>query len=489
MEKIIRLVRQQLAQWPSWHEAKTIVVAVSGGVDSMVLWYVMREIVKLQAYQSKRLVIAHFNHRLRPESDLEADYIRQVAEEAGNIYVMKEWDQPAKHNIESLARAARYEFFAEVVQLTEADVLLTAHHLNDVAETFLMRITRGTSLKGLRGIQSCYQRLLVDRQGKAVLPYLMRPLLSVTKEDIKQYADQHQIVYFEDNSNEDPRYMRNRFRQQFIPKFLEENPQFLHNVLTLQLQVQDIYRVGFEQYLAIEPRLLMYSARHYWLLYIPEFRLLEETKQRTYLQYFFEERLVEEIPNYRKEVMGQLLQMMRNQRHPNQQLQIGNGWVAIKRYDYIQLLPEFALTKMMTEQPFGGKVEIRRLNTWYSVGEGMEAGIFPAYQVNDQQRQSALAVVGIYLTADAESQPLPYVLRHRQNGDVLTFKDMQGNPRRKKVSRLLIDAKIPIEQRNQVWLLQESEHSIIWMGPNSAFRLFQALQPDKISHVFILRKK
>lgn len=486
MEKMIRLVKQQLEQWTAWQEAKTVVVAVSGGVDSMVLWHVMQEIMELQDYRSKRLVIAHFNHQLRQESDEEAQYIKQLAEQRGVIYVMKEWDQPVEQ--ESLARAARYEFFAEVVQLVEADILMTAHHLNDAAETFLMRITRGTSLKGLRGIQSCYQRLLVDQRGKAVLPYLMRPLLSVTRIDIEKYATQHAIEYYTDSSNTNRRYMRNRFRQEFIPKFLDENPQFLHNVLTLQMQVQDAYKLGFDQYLAIEPRLLMYSVRHYWLLYIPEFRKLEESAQRMYLQYFFEERLIEEIPHYRKEVIGQLLQMMRNQRHPNQRLQLGNGWVAIKRYDYIQLLPETSLEQMATEQPFGGKVELSRLNTWYSVGEGMEAGIFPAYHVHENQKLEALAVIGLYLNADEINQPLPYVLRHRQDGDVLTFIDGSGQLKRKKVSRLLMDAKIPLDKRDQVWLLQDSEHSLIWMGPNPAFQLFQAVQPDKISHIFILRK-
>ena len=484
MERLMREVKAQLESLSAWQTTKKIVLAVSGGVDSMVLLRLMHELQQLRQYQDRELIVAHFNHRLRPESDAEAEEIKKIVAEYGCVYFAAEWQEPATHNIEALARDARYRFFAEVVRVTEADVLMTAHHLNDVAETLLMRMTRGTSIRGLQGIRGCYKRLLVDASGHTVMPYVIRPFIKITKEQLEEYAQKFDVVYFEDASNYHDHYVRNRFRHQYIPQLMQENPQLLQNLASIQQQLQDSYVVHYDEYLEVEPQLLMYSTNHHWLLYIPAFLELNEAKFNLYLRIFFEERLIEDVPHYRREVIGQVQQMMRNRREPNQRLQLGHGWVAVKRYDYIQILPE----QQVESDRFGARVALNRVNHWYQLDEMTQVGIFATHQVTPEMREQASGRLGLNLPAGSETQALNYTLRHRQDGDVMELFDGDGGSYHKKVSRILIDAKLPSAQREQVWLLCNPNNQVIWVGPNVNLRLYQAEQTDKITHIFLYRK-
>ncbi|WP_303765860.1 tRNA lysidine(34) synthetase TilS [Abiotrophia defectiva] len=484
MEKLMREVKAQLESWPAWLEAKTVVLAVSGGVDSMVMLRLMNELNQLRQYNHLQLVVAHFNHKLRPESDYEATAIKNIVAEYGCIYFATEWGEPATTNVEAQARDARYQFFAEVIRTTEADVLMTAHHLNDVAETFLMRMIRGTSIRGLQGIRGCYQRLMSDPSGHTVMPTIIRPFIGVTKAELEAYAEKFNVTYFEDASNYMDHFVRNRFRHTYIPQLMQENPQLLQNLLTIQQQIQDSYTVQYADYLDLEPQLLMYSTNHYWLLYIPAFLALPEAKFNMYLRIFFEERLIEDVPAYNRDLVGQLQQMMRNRRDPNQRLQLGHGWVAVKRYDYVQILPEEAGPKAY----FGQRLILSRLNHWYALDGGAEAGIFAAHQVSPEMREAAEGWAGLHLSQAQETAPLNFQLRQRQDGDQVAISDELGQVYHKKVGRILMDLKLPSDERNQIKVLVDEKDEIVWLGPVSNSPLSRGPQTDKITHIFLYRK-
>ena len=134
-------VQNQLKNSSQWHFAKRIVLAISGGVDSMVLLYLMIELnQRLPEEQRKEFFIAHFNHHLREDSDLDADLIRKVTKEYNLPYFFGEWSQPAERDVESQARNARYAFLGDVVKMTDSDTVMTGHHSNDLAETMIMRL-------------------------------------------------------------------------------------------------------------------------------------------------------------------------------------------------------------------------------------------------------------------------------------------------------------------------------------------------------------
>tara|TARA_B110000046_G_scaffold28052_1_gene28778 strand:+ start:75273 stop:76595 length:1323 start_codon:yes stop_codon:yes gene_type:complete len=189
-----------------------ILIAVSGGVDSMVLWDLMEKSNYLYG-------VAHVNFSLRGEdSDIDQELARRIATERKTPFFSKKVDaiQFAKESgvsIQMAARSLRYDFFQELEEKYEYNSLATAHHLEDDVETFLLNLNRGTGVKGLVGIRSTAERF--------------RPLLSFTKSEIRAYADENSIEFREDKSNESNEYDRNWFRHEIIAPWKERNPSLL----------------------------------------------------------------------------------------------------------------------------------------------------------------------------------------------------------------------------------------------------------------------
>jgi tRNA(Ile)-lysidine synthase len=186
-----------------------IVLAVSGGVDSMVLLHLF---VALRAEWNFRLTLAHINHKLRgDESDGDEEFVRRAAEVLEIPFFCKRVDTLA-HAAEThlskqeAARNLRYEYFEEVRQQVKADCVATAHQADDNAETVLMNALRGSGIRGLSGIP------LRREPGN-----ITRPLLFARRRDIEQYASDRAISFRVDSSNESSKYRRNYVRQTVIP--------------------------------------------------------------------------------------------------------------------------------------------------------------------------------------------------------------------------------------------------------------------------------
>jgi tRNA(Ile)-lysidine synthase len=189
-----------------------LLVAVSGGVDSVVL------VNLLKAYGA-HFAIAHCNFSLRgSESDADEAFVEQLAEELGvTIHIRKfNTNQYAKEtgvSTQMAARTLRYEWFYKLLKEKEYRYLLTAHHHNDTIETILLNLIRGTGIAGLHGILSKRDQLI-------------RPLLFATKEDIQTYAKSKKLSWREDQSNLSTYYQRNRIRLEVIPLLEKINPNF-----------------------------------------------------------------------------------------------------------------------------------------------------------------------------------------------------------------------------------------------------------------------
>lgn len=193
---------------------KRCVLAVSGGIDSMVLLSAMH---RLAQKMELTLSVAHFEHGIRgADSLLDARLVEQTAHTLGLPFFLKQENIPALshgENLEQVARKRRYAFLHSL----DADYLLTAHHAGDNAETVLMKLMRGCGLDGLCG--------MAQKQGKIV-----RPLLPVSRQEIEHYARHNRIAYREDATNGDVSYTRNALRHQVIPFFVEKNPQFFTQI-------------------------------------------------------------------------------------------------------------------------------------------------------------------------------------------------------------------------------------------------------------------
>ncbi len=179
-------------------------VAVSGGRDSMVLLALMARLLP-----PDKLVVAHWNHALRGrDSDQDEAFVAKAAKILGFPFYSGR-GRGEKHSEQSL-RSERRSFLLEVAKATQSAFIVTGHHLDDQWETILMRLLRGTGVRGLGGI--------APRRGK-----WLRPLLEISRQQLADYAEREGITFREDLSNQDPKYLRNRVRKSLIPQFLRMN--------------------------------------------------------------------------------------------------------------------------------------------------------------------------------------------------------------------------------------------------------------------------
>src|SRR5688572_18243464 len=164
------------------------VVAVSGGVDSMVLLDLLRERPKLE------LIVAHFDHGIRKESARDRKLVQRIAKSYDLPFFYAEGNLGPKAG-EALAREARYAFLRKIQEEQGAKAIITAHHQDDMLETAIMNLLRGTGRRGLSSLKSRKE--------------LVRPMLEWTKKGIREYAEERDLVWAEDVTNDDERYLRN----------------------------------------------------------------------------------------------------------------------------------------------------------------------------------------------------------------------------------------------------------------------------------------
>lgn len=184
-----------------------ILLAVSGGMDSMAMVQLFRD-------ANIQIGIAHVNHNLRgEESQQDEDFIKNYCETYCLPFFAATIDPKTfdRQNMHEKARQFRYDFFEKVVTLNDYQYIATAHHQDDVVETFLMNMSRGAGLNGLSSIPSKRQNII-------------RPLLFATREDISRYINIENIPYREDSSNASDKYLRNSIRHRILPALYDIDP-------------------------------------------------------------------------------------------------------------------------------------------------------------------------------------------------------------------------------------------------------------------------
>lgn len=180
------------------YQGAKMAVGVSGGVDSMCLLYWLHKI-------GADVVCLHVNHKLRPEADTETDYVVDVCKQLNIPCQIFYWDgEKPQNGLEAAAREARYQMMTDYCHENDIEYLLTAHQSDDQIETFLMNLSRGSGLYGLSGMMP-----ESERDGIKIL----RPLLEVSRSEIKQYCDDNNIKYYTDSMNSDEHYTRVKMRK------------------------------------------------------------------------------------------------------------------------------------------------------------------------------------------------------------------------------------------------------------------------------------
>ena len=231
---------KHVASYFPFLKGKKLLLAVSGGIDSMVL---MRLCIEMKMDIS----VAHCNFTLRgDESDADEYFVVNKATEYEIPYFIQKFDteilsKQKKQSIQVTARNLRYEWFNTLLINNDYDYILTAHHLDDSLETFLINFTRGSGLNGLTGI---------PQQNVSIV----RPLLPFSRTEIEIFANENKVEWREDSSNASDKYLRNKLRHDVIPMLKELNPSLLHsfentisNLQQAQSLVDDASRIVYRK--------------------------------------------------------------------------------------------------------------------------------------------------------------------------------------------------------------------------------------------------
>ncbi|MCK5343050.1 MAG: tRNA lysidine(34) synthetase TilS, partial [Candidatus Heimdallarchaeota archaeon] len=203
---------------------KPFVVGLSGGPDSMALLNAMVEL-------NLDPIAGYYNHNLREDSLQEAEFVQNYTE-SKNIRFMegsgdvRHYAEMQNFSIEEAARNLRYDFLFQLASGMEAGAVVVAHHAGDQVETLLMNLLRGSGMKGLSGMKVVSK----PNPWSGTIP-LIRPLLDLSKEQILDYISKHEIPYWEDPSNLELIYHRNKIRQELLPQLEELVPGFRRRML------------------------------------------------------------------------------------------------------------------------------------------------------------------------------------------------------------------------------------------------------------------
>ncbi|MGX7199488.1 tRNA lysidine(34) synthetase TilS [Enterococcus nangangensis] len=419
----------------SWQKLKIsattpLYLAISGGVDSMVLLDLLR-----QNQFTARLTLLHVNYQLREAAQKETAYLEKFAKKHHLPLITRYFPQEEKFT-EARGRDFRYAFFKE--EVAAGGVLLTAHHLDDLAETILMKITRGTHLTSL-----AFPAIQTFGSGT-----LVRPLLDFSKEEIYQYAQYRQITYFEDQSNHDLAYMRNRYRQQILPLLKKENPQVLRRLAQLNAEL-----------LAVETAPLTPAP-----LKVTQ---LENTEAPIEL-------LRRWLVAYDCPVTYPQLQQIQQWflQGTKKSYAIGQGQITRTSNE---LKYETFVKKVKSLPP-----QALPLNEWVTISPTEQLGYFAADFLWPLPPQGQLTILPLY-----QAPASPLTVRHPASGDRLLLKK---NGYTKKLSRYLLEEKIPKEERPQQWVVADNFKNILWVIPKGKSYLSYIIETDKILYRLVYLK-
>jgi tRNA(Ile)-lysidine synthase len=394
-------------------QGKQLLVAVSGGIDSMVL-------CDLLLRSRSNFAIAHCNFNLRgDESDADQKFVEAYAAKKSIRFFATRFDTAAfakdqKLSIQVAARQLRYAWFGELLDIQKLDFVLTAHHADDNFETFLINVCRGTGLDGLVGIPQQNSRIV-------------RPLLGFSRKDIENYAAENAVKWCEDSSNSSVKYLRNQLRHGVVPILKNLNPNFLDSF------TETISHLQQSQSLAEDAAKLIYKQVAVELEHKVLFKIFELTR----------------LPNYR----AYLYQWLKD---------FGfTAWNDI--YDLVDaqsgkqvFAPEFILIKdrevleLVRRQPEN--------DTEHTIENGRTEVNFPVKlsfgRVADISDADANTIF-----VDEEKLTWPLKLRRWREGDWFYPFGMTG---KKKVGKFFKDEKFSITDKSNAWLLCSGD-DIVWI--------------------------
>lgn len=404
-----------------------VVVAVSTGVDSTVL---INALLAATNLAENRLIIAHVNHQLRSQSVQEEDFLRQWCAKRRLMFVSTKWPRELHPDtgVEAAARRFRYDFFAKVMQRYHANTLLTAHNATEQAESFLMQVVRGGWLSQLRG---------TPEERSFATGRLVRPFLKISKPTLVALAQENHLTWFEDETNQQDDYLRNRVRNQLLPALQAENPRVVEHIGQYQTEITEQ-----DQLIKEISRQKLAQLRQGSQYQLPKFKAESRLWQKQLLKQLVSESCPAVAIGQNK--LDEVLEFINQTNLAQGSIDLGNDYVLEITYDLLQII------KKKTVKSEQAKKHMVTLNKWLTLDEGTQ------FRISD--RSVAGPVAGAMVLSDNQLKQ-PLFVRQATPKDRLRLK----NGKYKTVRRELIDQKVPREQRANFWAVVDGEQRVLWV--------------------------
>ncbi|MBO4600661.1 MAG: tRNA lysidine(34) synthetase TilS [Bacilli bacterium] len=401
---------------------KTVIVSCSGGPDSMALLSIVNDI---KDDNNIKVIVAHVNHKVRVESDEEALMVETYAEEFHDIFELLEIkNYHEKVNFHEDARKIRYKFLKELTDKYNADFLLTAHHGDDLTETILMRITRGSSLKGYIGFKQ-----LSNWEGIK----LVRPLIRRTKKYLEEYDKENNIPYRIDNTNFSSDYTRNRYRNNIIPLLKEEDENIHLKYLKFSKELDKYYEYVKKEADMIKKDI---SDKNGEIIVSKYIKIPSLLKEMIISDLIIERQLIDYLP-LNDALFTDMLKILESDKS-NAFINLPNNYLFGKEYDRVVFK----------------KIEEKANIIDYELEKEYAGEIFDIY-FSDKYDSSNNSIA-----LNKEEIKLPLKVRSKKDGDYIETLNLNG---KKKISDIFIDAKVPKNLRNKYPLVVDANDNILWV--------------------------
>ena len=428
---------------------QSLLVAVSTGVDSMVLLDLLQH---LPADLRPQITVGYVDHCLRKQSKDETKFIQEYCRQHHLPLKIGVWDaeQHPQHGIEEAARKFRYAFFAQTMDELGIATLATAHHADDLAETFLMKLLRGGELSQLIGIAPCRSM----GQGRQVI----RPLLPYSKQQLYDYARQHQLTFFEDETNQDDDVLRNRIRHHIIPQLKRENPRFLDHVRSYTQQLGSTLKVN-QQILQQQLTQVLEDDR----VALPAWLQLDAAMRRAVLKEYL---IQHGVPLHQRQ-FAEVSSFLENRQKPQGTFQLDAKRAVVKEYMHFYLISREKAFEKVSNQSFLIQGETPASTATFELALNHHE----QRDADEQLRFSRL--------------PAGLTLRHRLPGDWLRIRE--GT---KKLTRFLIDKKISQRERQALWVIADEKQEVYALfgdQPNSMIYLSQPVENATIRYIVAIK--
>lgn len=403
---MIEKIQQQL-QAHTWEP--TLIVAVSGGVDSVVLLHALR-----QHLPTAKLVVAHVNYHLRAESDADAAFVAKLAQQYQATFEQCQWDEIPATGVEAQARTLRYQFFDTLAAKYQTQTIVVAHHANDQAETVLLKLARGGQLNQLAG--------MATRRAQ-----IYRPFLGITKQTLISYAQAHELTWRHDHTNDDPNYTaRNRLRHVVVPALEHINPQAVAHINDMAAQIQ------------AQTDLITQTAADYVPLLTANWSAVPPRWLLPTLTVFLQQQGIYRV---KQAQLDQVIRLLHNAKKPTGTVRLSQQMVIVKSYQQLRLANIIETANPVQVLPS----TMLKLNQWQKFTDGA------LRWTNQSPNETAFSV------AFTLKQPTTHLdLRPVRSSDKLAL--IHGH---KKLRRLAIDEKLSPAERQAMLVLSTPENEVI----------------------------